>query len=165
MRIAPNVTPGKYPCIFCGSEDANVIREGADPRLKCNVCNGLYDGSQSTEAKEAGQIPDPNNPPKPSEPRMLDEAASNPRTAPSSDREPVEEAESKLGQDEPQRQASIPRTPDFVFITRNRRDSEVEYVTKKDLKKTVLKWESRGVNYDIYSLTPKKAQVKVDFND
>lgn len=148
-------TEKEYRCIQCGSDSVNIIREGADPRLKCNGCQMLFDGSQAKAAEKAGAIPD--KAPEPIQATVPTEAASNPREVPKSS-EPE-----KTSKQEQQKSSTprIPREPAFVFISRDRK--EVEFVTEKELVARTLNWQSRNKNYDLYQLNEKKSTVKVTF--
>lgn len=164
VHATPN-TDKDWPCVHCGSQSFNIVREaqGGNPaRLKCNVCNGMYDSTDSEAAKEADAIPDPANPPAVREPELVDNAASNPRVATPNPRDaksdPNPETE-RVRSVAPL--SSIPRSPDYVLIAKNRQ--AVEYVTKKNLKKAILKWEAEEVNYDLYELKATQAAVKVEF--
>lgn len=138
-------TDKEYPCVQCGSINANIIREGDDPKLKCNDCNMVYQASVSLDAKEAGAIPE--------EAPVLQEQAPPPR-------QPVENKVSSDDVKENAAKLKIPRTVDYVFIAKNRR--EAEFVSSRDFKKVALKWESAGKNYELYQLNQKKSSVKID---
>lgn len=158
-------TEKSYPCIHCGSESANIVREGDDPRLKCNQCNGMYQASQSIALQEAGGLPEPHEP-------TAEEKLRADKAKKMEEREPIEKtretAKAEQSTDEQdyqrvERRPGIPRTPNFVLITKDRKD--FRFVTQKDLKKVVLEFEAREKKYDVYQLTPKQASVKVDFDE
>lgn len=164
VHQTPN-TEKVYPCIHCGSESANVVREGDDPRLKCNQCNGMYQASQSLALQQAGELPEPHEP-------TTEEKLRAEQAAKIAEREPIEKAKDTerfeyptSQEDSPrvERRVGIPRSPDFVLVTKDRKD--YRFVTKKDLKKVVLEFESREKKYDVYQLTAKQASVKVDFDE
>lgn len=151
-------TEKTYPCIFCGSKSANIIRESSSlesTRIKCNDCNGVYAASDSKELQEKGQLPD--GPPvvqEPVQPASKDGGGRDPvvRDQPSKD--------AVVSENRPSDRGSVPRTPSFVFISKDR--AITEFYTRRDLKKAVLSWEHRGVKYDVFELNPKKISAKVD---
>lgn len=131
-------TEKELPCVHCGSKDTSIIREGNDPRLKCNRCNGMFDASQSIAAQDAGAIPD--KPPELQDP--------NPEPTVKPKPESTAQAISK-----------IPRSPVYVAITKDRQ--QAEFCTKRDLKKLILGLEAQGLSYDVFELTARKAEAKV----
>lgn len=130
-------TDKEYPCIFCGSS-GNIIREGANPRIKCNSCNGLYDGQDSLNAKEAGMIPD---------------------GLPELKEEPYNPLDHKLPDVIETNSGNVPKSPSHFFVSKSR--NRFEFCTKRDFKKTALKWEQEG-SYDCFELVPKKISAKID---
>lgn len=146
-HITPN-TDKDLPCVSCGGP-GNIIREGADPRLKCLRCNFLYNGSDSEAAKEAGNIPDG--------PPVIPDT-----TLPKVDRnlrEPITDLPKVSQEIPPSSLAKIPRTPSYVFISKDR--TGVEFATKKTLKQIALRWETQGRTFDCFELNPKKVSAKV----
>lgn len=152
-------TDRDYKCVRCGSPDVNIIRESADPRLKCLRCNFMFDASQAQGAVEAGALP--------SEPIPDDVPLSEPirRNTPT-------EGESKDDQraQDPLQNGSrarkdklhkpIPRSPNYVFISKDR--SQMEFCTEKNVVTTTLRWKSQDINFDLFELTAKTSTVKVN---
>lgn len=54
----------------------------------------------------------------------------------------------------------LPRTLAFVIVSKDRKRHE--FVNKKQLKKAVFQWETRNAPYEVFELTPKAVQAKVD---
>lgn len=142
-------TDKDYPCTNCGSDRTSIVREGSDPRLKCSSCNFMFNASDSKKAKDAGAIPAeaPKIEPPQSDPMKVD------RGIKIDEKRPIARLEPKKD--------SIPRTPSYVLISKNRKHTEVEFATLKTLKGTILKWQSEDKGYDIYELQKKSVQVKV----
>lgn len=147
-------TDKEYPCTHCGSQSYSVVRQDdKNPRLKCSSCNFIYNGEDSERAQNSGEIPE-------SSPETLAEAAEAHREI-AEDR--PESKSSEFG--EPFRTApatniNIPRTPKFVFLSKDRK--RYEFSTQKDVKAVALRWEAEGINYEVYELTPKKFEVNVN---
>lgn len=141
-------TDKEYPCVNCGSINANIVREGDDPRLKCNDCGMMFNASASLEAKEADAIPDSAPQIEEQEPVVNDP---EPRRVQQSDLEALYESN---------KPKKIPRYVDYVFISKDRK--QYEFISERDLKKTALKWESEGKKYELYELQSKKSSVKID---
>lgn len=134
-------TEKDFPCTRCGAP-GNVIREGANPRLKCVACNFMFDASDSLAAKEAGNVPQ-------SVPEMQDNVAELPRA----------NAEPKEIGNRPITSPEIPRTPSYVFVSKDR--AQHEFCTRRDLTKTALKWQLSDDSYDVFELSPKKINAKI----
>lgn len=145
-------TDKTYPCVQCGSESANIVREGVDPRMKCTRCNFMYNASDSIAAKEAGEIPN--------------EAAYTPPAEPEPDtnpRRPREEPTRDAANSTPSRvreAATVPRSPSYVFISKTR--DRTEFATKKNVKQIAMRWQYEGVKFDLFELQPKAVSAKVD---
>lgn len=148
-------TDKEYPCTHCGSKSYTVVRQDSkNPRLRCSSCNFVYSGEDSEKAVNSGAIPE-------SSAETLAEAAD-------AHREVADEYEATSRTQEPvDRRApvpatniNIPRTPKFVFLSKDRRRSE--FSTQKDVKSVALRWEAEGINYEVYELTPKKFEVNVN---
>lgn len=144
-------TDKEYPCVNCGSINANIVREGDDPRLKCNECGIMFDGSASLEAKEADAIPDSAPEIAEDNPREVQPRGKERGVQLSNDLQPLFDAN---------KPKKIPRYVDYVFISKDRK--QYEFISERDLKKIALKWESEGKKYELYQLTSKKSSVKVD---
>lgn len=148
MRIVRN-TDKSYPCVNCGADDANIVREGSDPRLKCNRCNFMYDASQSKEAQEADAIPD--GPPQiKEEPAYIDSSA-----------ELIESVPARIAPARAERVVTkVPRTPAYVLISKDRQ--RAEFTSSKDIDTAILRWKYEDVKFDLFELQPKKVTAKVD---
>lgn len=145
-----------YPCVMCGSESANIIREGADPRLKCNNsrCNFMYNASDSTAAQEQGTIPDGLP-----ELQAAPDPAANPRTV--VDKEVVSQDHPTKGPTEYASEAAkLPRTITHLIIAKDRYG--YDFCNKKNLNAKLLSWSAAGKTFDLYELTPKKVSAKID---
>lgn len=162
-------TDKSYLCTNCGEGSVSIIRDGTDPRLKCNTCNFVFNGSDSKAAEIAGAIP--NGPPKLEDPNP-------PKTDPA--RQPIKREDYTLPEllDEPKERriqakpvdhddhsvhvggTRIPRKIDYVLVSKDRK--KTEFIQEKDLKKVVLRWESGNQNYELFELQPKKSSVNID---
>lgn len=152
--LAPTMDK-EYPCTHCGSESYTVVRQDdKNPRLRCSSCNFVYSGEDSEKAVNSGAIPEssPETLAKAAEPHreIADEYEETPTTGePFNRTTPV-----------PATNINIPRTPKFVFLSKDRKRSE--FSTQKDVKSVALRWEAEGINYEVYELTPKKFEVNVN---
>lgn len=148
-------TEKTYPCIRCGSKQANIIREASslsETKVKCSDtnCNFVYTAQDSKELEEKGQIP--NGPPAIQESVQTKEERSADRI-PRDSHTPAAEHISGGA-------TGLPRSPAFIFISRDRTRSQL--CTKRDLRKQTLAWEHEGVKYDVYELQPRKVSAKID---
>lgn len=148
-RIVSN-TDKTFHCIQCGSTATSIVRESPDPRLKCNDCNFLFNGSDSKAAEEAGAIP--NGPPK------LQESVL-PKT-PRSESQGKETQPSVNVSENRSTELSIPRTPSYVFISKKR--DAVEFCNKKDLKRVAVKWQYENIPHDVFELSAKLIRAKIE---
>lgn len=132
---------------MCGTS-GNIIREGPDPRIKCNNarCNFMYDGSVSRAAVEANSIPE--KPPELDEPTYEEE-------------QPASKA-SKGEVVHTTRAKRLPRTLSYVVVTKDR--SDFEFTTSKGLKRVIFEWETSNKRYELFELTPKKVSANVDIS-
>lgn len=146
IRLLQN-TSKEFPCVMCGSS-GNVIRESMDnttKRIKCNKCNFVYSAQDSLDAQEVGTIPDG--------PQELQDKTPSGRHIKRGDEEPKSENK----QSSP---VHIPKTPAYCFISKDRRRSE--FISKRDLRKAILKWEYENINFDVFELHTKKVSAKID---
>lgn len=143
MRLMSN-TDKVYPCTMCGSE-GNIIREGTNPRLKCNVCNFMYDASDSQAAVEQGTIPD--GIPDVVESTAIEEFLSKPvKVFPESIQAPTN--------------TKLPRTLHYVIVSRDR--TEYEFSNSRDVKKRVLQWSASSKSFEVFELIPKAVSAKIE---
>lgn len=139
-------TDKDYKCVQCGDGNISVIRaDKENPRLKCNGCSFLFDANDALAAEKAGAIPS-------SSPETL-AGAEDPTTIEAH----VNHVMDKVRETKAVR---VPRYPKYVLVTKDR--SDYAFTTQKDFKKVALTWESFGYKYDIFELTSKKLDVKVD---
>lgn len=147
-----------YACIFCGSRSANIVREASSleaTKVKCNQCSAVYTASDSKELEERGGLPD-----------GLPDIPEAVHTGDIGRRDGVEidarENDLPVSGDPiaPLKQSSLPKTPSFVFISKDR--TTTEFCTKRELKRTVLAWTHLGTKFDVYELHPKKISAKID---
>lgn len=119
----------------------------------------MFDGSQAKAAAAAGAIPEQGL--QNTEALQADRGL---KDVPEVERRQIATTGGKAASTakDPERKTSIPRKPDFVLISADRR--RVEYVTDKKLKQTLLKWEGQEIKYQLFSLVEKKAEVKVEFD-
>lgn len=145
MAHLMNNTSKRYPCPNCGTP-GNIIREGADPRMKCNNarCNFMYDGSASLAAVEANAIPD--------KPIELDDPIA----------EPLEPEVPVIRATTTAHSTKLPRTLSFVVVSKDRID--FEFTTKKGLKRVIFEWETSNRRYEVFELSPKKVSANVDIS-
>lgn len=139
----------QYPCVVCGSQ-GTIIRNTPNPRVKCGSCGFVYDGSESKEMKDKGQLPD-------APPQLQD--PNPPTTDPG--REPVRERDTESDRPSPVvTQSQVPRTPAFVFISRDR--TITEFCGRRELKNIALKWQISDRTFDVFELQPRKVSAKVE---
>lgn len=150
VRMMKN-TDKEYPCTNCGSINSNIVREGANPRLKCSDCNFMFNGSDSLAAKEAGAIPD--GPPEIQEPFI-------PEPPVEAERSSADVPTVNGGTGTGEASIKVPRTPSHVFIAKRR--DKVEFCTKKDLKRVAVKWQYENIPHDVFELLPKTIRAKVE---
>lgn len=147
-------TDKEYPCTHCGSKSYTIVRQDdKNPRLKCASCNFIYSGEDSERALNSGEIPE-------SSPETLAEAADAHREVAKDRPETERLQEAEPFHSPPATDINIPRTPKFVFLSKDRKRSE--FSTQKDVKAVALRWEAQGINYEVYELTPKKFEVNVN---
>lgn len=155
MQVRPMLNTDKIiPCTNCG-QPGNIIREGADPRLRCTNCGFSYNKSDSDAAVEAGAIPneaptldDPN--PEATDPFASTGEGAEAESSPSLPTGPPDIVHST---------SKFPRTPGYIFISKDRERFEI--VGKRDFRKAAL-WWAQGEKYDLFELLPKKSSVKID---
>ena len=154
-------TSESYPCISCGKSDYAFIRQDKqNPRLKCNSCGFVYNGADSLALEKAGEIPS-------SSAETL-AAAEEPERMIAMPDHPEESSVELVsdyglaGKADLRSRPAIPRTPKYVFISKTRK--HVEYSTEKDVKSVAMRWESNGLNYDVYELAVKKFDIKVEID-
>lgn len=152
-------TTQNLPCVLCGAS-GNIVREAPNPadcRVKCNSphCGHTFSKQDSLDAQAANAIPENNF-------DFRDIEESQPPPAPQKEvvpSPPPEHSPSKksgaMGT------LDVPRTPAFVFISKDR--SHVEFCTKKDIKKVALQWETTGKSYNLYELHSKQVTAKIEF--
>ena len=158
-----NSTDKSYNCVHCGSGNIQVIRNDSktgNSKLKCSDCNFLFTSEDAESAKKAGAIPasSPEALAKASDPEI--EVHKLPTTARTID-VPKFEKDLKAPQLLAFTTNKIPRTPTYVFVSKDR--TRVEFCNSKEVKKLALKWEQGG-SYDVYELSPKQFDVKVDIS-
>lgn len=150
-----------YPCVQCGSENVKIIRSDAqNPRCRCGSCGFVFNGADSLAAEKAGAI-------KASSAESL--ASAEEPTSKTYEPGAIEEAEKTMTEYLQTPYATlvedaglrIPRTPSFVFLSKDRR--RYEFCTKKTLKRTAMKWELTGP-YDVFELAAKKFDLKFDIS-
>lgn len=146
-------TDKEYPCVNCGGTNVSIIREGHNPRLKCNACSFLFDGANSLAAQEADAIPE-------SSPETLEAAFEPDREYAAVIDEPDKPVITNVSQ--VPHKVPIPKLPKYVFISKDRK--YFNFVTEKSLKSQALSWEASGRKYDLFELTAKKSVVKLDIS-
>lgn len=155
-----NNTDKEYPCTNCGTASGNIVREGTDPKLKCLSCGFLFLVSDSESAKNAGQLP--TEPIRPST-QTLDEstiAKLQVRANESNVQDSIRQQTSDRSNIPTTSYPKLPRSPSYVFLTKDRRRSE--FCSKKYLKSITLRWESEGLRYDVFELVSKKVETKIN---
>lgn len=139
-------TDKEFPCVNCGSQNVSIVREGTDPRLKCNApgCGFTFNGSDSLDAKAKGSIPDA--------PPVLQDPS--PERTPDflGDPNPLIYTETVV--------KKLPRTLSYVIVSKDR--TKHEFCNTKELKKLVLKWETSGKPYEVFELQSKQITARVD---
>lgn len=138
-----------YPCVVCGST-GQIVRRSVDPRVKCTKCGFTYDASESLNMKEKGQIP---------EARQELQDPNPPSNTDVSRQIPTETQRAGDTTSEPTRGRNIPRSPGFVFLSKDRQD--YEFCSKRDLEKVALRWQIGNKTYDVFQLSPKKVSAKL----
>lgn len=145
-------TTQNLPCVLCGAP-GNIVREApnqSDVRVKCSSCGHTYSKMDSLDAQAAHQIPEYAGP------------APEPAYHPEQEVMPPSPEPSRSQNSTDTGTLAVPRTPAFVFVSKDRKT--VEFCTKKDLKRKALQWETTGKTYDMFELLPKKVSAKIEFN-
>lgn len=153
-------TDKEYFCVHCGSDQTTIVRESPDPRLKCLRCNGLFDASQSTAAKEANALPDGINPA--AEDPSIPDATSFKRDSASVQGAGVSSGSTTSKSRVVEASGRVPRTPNYVLVSKDR--TRTEFTTSKDIKRVVLRWQYEDVKFDVFELQAKQVSAKVDIS-
>lgn len=139
-------------CTHCGAP-GNVVRESDDPaqkKLKCLRCNFMYTAADSEAAHAAGAIPD--GPPPEPQPEERERNVRQVREDSTKRVDPLPEVSV----------TKIPRTPSYVFISKDRASSE--FTTKKNVKAVALRWEYEGISYDMFELSLRRVNANIEIN-
>lgn len=146
-------TDKSYRCTQCGDTDTSIIREGDNPRLKCNNCQFMFSAKDSLAAEEAGVI-------KPSSPEALAEA-SEPEREVRETPPHLQTTEVKNLTYVTNEPVKVPAQPAYVFVAKD--GSRHEFVTKRDFRKMVIKWQLTP--HTVYKLSKMKVELRINTNE
>lgn len=145
-----------YKCVLCKTPSEVIVKGSTleSTKCKCPKCGMMFQAADSVALAKSSKEPNAND--------TGTEAPSSAADQESQVRNEVRHTAAGITNPYEGERTRLPRTLAYVIVSKDR--TRHEFVNKKQLKKAVLQWETREKPYEVFELSPKSVQAKVDIS-